>query len=92
MALALDTLEASKRLKSAGFDETQAEALVGVLRDTREAGLAGLATRDELLATKNELKAEITQLAAAMNTGHRDAPPYKSLRLNYRGASRWQVR
>jgi hypothetical protein len=69
MALALDTLEASKRLKSAGFDETQAEALVGVLRDTREAELAGLATRDELLATKNELKAEITQLAAAMNTG-----------------------
>src|SRR5207248_5216449 len=30
MAVALDTLEISKRLKSAGFDDAQAEALVGV--------------------------------------------------------------
>jgi hypothetical protein len=31
----LDTLEVSKRLKGAGFDDPQAEALTGVLRERR---------------------------------------------------------
>ena len=33
MIAALDTLQTAKRLKAAGFDEAQAEALTGVLRD-----------------------------------------------------------
>src|SRR5687768_4865901 len=69
MAVALDTLEVSKRLKNAGFDDAQAEALIGVLRESREADLSRLATKDELFATKNELKAEIARLEAAMNAG-----------------------
>jgi hypothetical protein len=60
--VALDTLEVSKRLKSAGFDDAQAEALVGVLRESREADLSRLATKDEL-------RAEIARLEAAMNAG-----------------------
>jgi hypothetical protein len=32
MAVAFDTLEVSKRLKGAGFDDAQAEAITGVLR------------------------------------------------------------
>jgi hypothetical protein len=62
MAVALDTLEVSKRLKTAGFDDAQAEALVGVLRDQRDADLSQL-------ATKNELKAEIGRLEVAVNAG-----------------------
>lgn len=69
MAVALDTLEASKRLKTAGFDDAQAEALIGVLRESRESDFSRLATKDELLATKNELKGEIARLEAAMNAG-----------------------
>src|SRR5207248_6227617 len=62
MAVALDTLEISKRLKSAGFDDAQAEALVGVFRESRDADLSRLVTRDEF-------KAEIARLEAAMNAG-----------------------
>jgi hypothetical protein len=62
MAVVLDTLEVSKRLKTAGFDDAQAEALVGVLRESREADLSRL-------ATKEELKAEIGRVEAAMNAG-----------------------
>lgn len=69
MALALDTLEVSKRLKSAGFDEVQAEALVGVLCEQRETDLSPLATKDELLAVRNDLRVEIARIEAAMNTG-----------------------
>jgi hypothetical protein len=69
MALALDTLEVSKRLRTAGFDDAQAEALVGVFREQRDADLSRLATKDELLATKNEVLAEIAKLEAAMNAG-----------------------
>ena len=69
MPVALDTLEVSKRLKTAGFDDAQAEALVGVLRESREADLSRLATKDELLAVKNDLQVEIAKLEAAMNAG-----------------------
>ena len=69
MALTLDTLEVSKRLKSAGFDDAQSEALIGVLRESREADLSRLATKDELLAVKNELKAEIGRVETATNSG-----------------------
>jgi hypothetical protein len=69
MALALDTLEVSKRLKGVGFDDAQAEALVGVFREQRDADLSQLATKDELLAVRNDLKSEIARLETAMNAG-----------------------
>jgi len=69
MAVALDTLEVSKRLKTAGFDDAQAEALVGVLREQRDADLSRLATKDEVLAVTNDIKIEIRRIEAAMNAG-----------------------
>jgi hypothetical protein len=55
MAVAFDTLEISKRLKSAGFDDAQAEAITGVLRESREAELSRLATKDDLALVKDDL-------------------------------------
>ena len=69
MTVALDTLEVSKRLKTAGFDDAQAEALVGVLREQRDADLSRLATKDEVLAVTNDIKVEIRRIEAAMNAG-----------------------
>jgi hypothetical protein len=52
----LDTLEVAKRLKGAGFDDAQAETLTGVFRETREADLTRLATKEDL----NALEARLT--------------------------------
>ena len=60
MTATFDTLEIAKRLKGVGFDEAQAEALTGVLRETRDADLSRLTTKEDLLATKNELKNELS--------------------------------
>ena len=50
-----DTLEIAKRLKGAGFDDAQAEALTGVLRESREADLSRLATKDDVALVKDDL-------------------------------------
>ena len=72
MTATFDTLEISKRLKSAGFGDAQAEALTSLLRETRDADLSRLATKDDLLATKNELTAGINALRAEMEIMRRD--------------------
>ena len=56
-ATSFDTLRASKRLKDLGFDERQAEGVAEMLRETREADFASLATKADLanLVTKAEL-------------------------------------
>jgi hypothetical protein len=48
MTTTLDTLEIVKRLKDAGFTETQAEAVTTIFRDVREADFAQLATKPDL--------------------------------------------
>ncbi len=55
LSAGLDTLEVSKRLKGAGFNETQAEALTGVLRETRDADLTRLSTKEDLSALEARL-------------------------------------
>jgi hypothetical protein len=50
-----DTLEVAKRLKGAGFDEAQAEAITGVLRESREADLSRLATKDDIGLVKGDI-------------------------------------
>jgi Flp pilus assembly secretin CpaC len=57
---ALDTLQTVKRLKEAGFNEAQAEAMTEVLRDNREGTIADLATKSDIAG----LKSEIDKLAA----------------------------
>jgi len=48
MASSLDTFEIVKRLKDAGFSETQAEAVTTIFRDVREADFTQLATKTDL--------------------------------------------
>ena len=56
MASTFDTLEIAKRLKGAGFAEAQAEALTGVLRESRDADLSRLATNDDLTLLRSDLE------------------------------------
>jgi Protein of unknown function (DUF1640) len=60
MANTLDTLEIVKRLKDAGFNEAQAEAVTTIFRDVREADFAQLATKADLeklqLTTRTDLR------------------------------------
>ena len=59
MVATLDTLEIAKRLKNAGFAEAQAEAITGALRETREADLARLATKDDRAGLEPRLDARL---------------------------------
>ncbi|CAA2105987.1 MULTISPECIES: hypothetical protein [Methylobacterium] len=52
--IALDTLAIARKLKAAGFSDDQAEAVTGVLRETRETDLS-------TLVTKSDLKTEIAE-------------------------------
>ena len=60
MAATFDTLEIAKRLKSAGFGDDQAKALTTVLRETRDADLSRLVTKEDLFATKKDLKNDLS--------------------------------
>ena len=53
MTMAFDTLAAAKALKSAGFDEARADAIVGVIRQSAPL---------EELVTKDYLKGELEKL------------------------------
>jgi hypothetical protein len=68
----IDTLESAKRLRSAGFDNTQAEAITGALRDTHEADLSRLATKEDLSAVEARLSTEIKMIRAEMEILRRD--------------------
>ena len=59
MSAVFDTLEISKRLKSVGFDDAQAEAITGVLRESREADFSKLATKDDVARVETTLRAEM---------------------------------
>jgi hypothetical protein len=78
MAYAFDTLVQTKRLREAGFEEKQAEALTAMVRDAvkpldtsdlvTKADLAGfkadVATKSELAAFKADLKADLAAFKA----------------------------
>ena len=72
MSAAFDTLEISKRLKSVGFDDAQAEAITGVLRESREADLSKLATKDDVARVKDDIARLETTLRAEMEILRRD--------------------
>lgn len=66
MITSLDTLQTAKRLKEAGFDEPQAEALTGLLRDVQEAEQGQLATKADLGRVAADLDAKIERVAAEL--------------------------
>ena len=72
MAVVLDTLEIAKRLKGAGFDESQAEAVTGVFRDLQASDRADLATKGDLERLEERLEAkfvgEFARLDAKIDT------------------------
>jgi hypothetical protein len=79
----LDTLDIAKRLKEAGFNDAQAEAVTTVFRDVRTADLAPLATKADIdrleAATRSDFqrleattKAEIQRLEAQIELLRRD--------------------
>jgi Protein of unknown function (DUF1640) len=72
MPAAFDTLEIAKRLRNAGFDEAQAEAVTGVLRDAREADLSQLATKADLSQLEARLTSEFAALRSEMEILRRD--------------------
>jgi len=65
--LALDTLKIVKRLKEAGLDERQAEAITEVLRESRELDLAQIATKADLALLRAEMQALRTELLGEMD-------------------------
>jgi hypothetical protein len=68
----IDTLEISKRLRDAGFGEKQAEAITGALRDTHDADLSRLATKEDLAALRADMAALRTELKAEIEILRRD--------------------
>jgi len=52
---AVDTLEIAKRLKDAGFNDPQAEAITTIIRDAREIDLSQLATKSDLEILRRDL-------------------------------------
>jgi hypothetical protein len=70
MAFAFDTLVQVKRLREAGFDEKQAEALTTVLRDAvKPFDTSELATKADLAALSVALKADLLQWVIGLVLG-----------------------
>jgi hypothetical protein len=66
MAFAFDTLAQAKRLREAGFDERQAEALAGALRDAATTfDASSLATKADLDALSAATRADLDAVRAA---------------------------
>src|SRR5260363_220459 len=71
MALpAFDTLKVANRLKSVGVPSAQAEAEAEVLSEIFEVNLKALATKEDLLATKEDLQRENGGRITARNVGY----------------------
>ena len=58
-AVAFDTLEAAKRLRDAGFNEKQSDALVGAFASNMLQGLAG---KDDVKQLNDSLRKDIVQM------------------------------
>jgi DNA-binding transcriptional MerR regulator len=61
-SMAIDTLKLARRLRDAGFNEAQAEAVADGVREGTES--ANLVTRGDLALTTAELRSEIAELRA----------------------------
>ncbi|GAB0057348.1 hypothetical protein SIID45300_01675 [Candidatus Magnetaquicoccaceae bacterium FCR-1] len=68
-AITFDTHTAIKRLKAAGFDEQQAEALSDTIREAQEAKLNELATKGDLKEAIAEAKVDIIKWMFGVSAG-----------------------
>ena len=62
--IAMDTFEAVKHLKAAGFTEAQAEAMTRIVRNAHEIDLSNLATKTDLAVTKADLEKALAETKA----------------------------
>jgi hypothetical protein len=62
----IDTLKLARRLRDAGFNEAQAEAVADAVREGTES--ADLATRGDLALMTTELRSEIAALGAELRS------------------------
>ncbi len=53
--LTFDTYASMKKLQASGLPDTQAEAVLEVLRDAQDAQVDGLATKADLAAVKSDI-------------------------------------
>jgi ribosomal protein L29 len=60
----IDTLKLARRLRDAGFNEAQAEAVADAVREGAEGG--DLVTKGDLALTTAELRAEIAELRSEL--------------------------
>lgn len=65
-AIAFDTLKTARALESKGFSREQSEALAEQLAESRSIDLSHVATQDDLLTTRDELKREIGELGSSL--------------------------
>lgn len=65
--MALDTLKIVKRLKEAGLEERQAEAIGEVLFESREFDLAQFASKADIALLRAEIQALRTELSGEMD-------------------------
>lgn len=69
-AVAFDTLKTARALESKGFSREQSEGLAEQLAEGRTVDLSHLATREELQAVRDDLKAEIGKCATKDELKH----------------------
>jgi DNA-binding transcriptional MerR regulator len=62
--MTIDTLKVAKRLREAGFTESQAEAVTAAVQEGTEG--ADLATKADIAELRTELKAEIADLRSEL--------------------------
>lgn len=67
IAVTFDTHEFIKELRTAGFEERQAEALSVAMRKAQDSRMDELATKGDLFASKVELKDEMVKLDRRMD-------------------------
>jgi hypothetical protein len=58
----MDTHRIVKRLKDAGFTDSQAETVTDIIAETRASDLADAATKADITALRTEIKADLSAL------------------------------
>ena len=61
-AIAFDTYKMVKRLRESGFTDVQAEAVTTAVQEAGTTDLSHLATKEDLVAVKTELKADMREM------------------------------
>jgi hypothetical protein len=67
--LTFDTFKLIKRLKDAGFDESQAEAITEAFKEVQEASAENLVTKQDLKTELRELELRLIKWVFAISAG-----------------------